>query len=69
MLKELRWLLLKERGNLDADHDARARLEEVLRLNKPLAVAYYLKKDLRQLWHQDGETSSASFLRDGSDAL
>jgi transposase len=28
------------------------RLQEALRLNEPLAMAYYLKEDLRQIWWQ-----------------
>jgi transposase len=39
VLKGARWLLLKSPENLDADKDEKARLEEALALNKPLATA------------------------------
>ena len=32
--------------------DERQRLEDALRLNTPLTMAYYLKEDLRQIWSQ-----------------
>ena len=41
---------MKNPGNLDADRDEPKRLEEALELNEPLAAAYYLKEELRQLW-------------------
>ena len=31
------------------------RLEKALKLNKPLAMAYYMKEDLRQIWDQPGK--------------
>ena len=55
--------LLKASGNLDPERDELARLKEALRLNKPLAVAYYLKEDLRQFWDQPGRLRRR-FLRD-----
>ncbi len=54
VLKGVRWLLLKLAENLDTERDERARLKEILRLNKPLALAYYMKEDLRQFWEQPG---------------
>src|SRR5271166_3195200 len=42
ILKGTRWLLLKNPENLDEDRNERQRLEEALRLNEPLALAYYL---------------------------
>ena len=50
VLKGTRWLLLKNPENLRDDRNERARLEEALSLNKPLATAYYMKEDLRLLW-------------------
>ena len=41
--------------NPDKRDDAKsepARLQEALDLNRPLAMAYYLKEDLRQIWQQ-----------------
>jgi transposase len=49
VLKGTRWLLLKNPENLDAQRHEHQRLEEALALNKPLATAYYLKEDLRQI--------------------
>src|SRR5271166_4775459 len=53
ILKGTRWLLLKNPDNLDPQRSERERLDEALRLNTPLATAYYLKEDLRQIWLQD----------------
>jgi transposase len=63
-LKGTRWLLLKNPGNLDASKNEHARLEEALRLNAPLATAYYLKEDLRQFWEQPNKPAARRFLRD-----
>lgn len=62
VLKGTRWLLLKNPENLDPDRDEPARLEEALRLNAPLATAYYLKEDLRQLWEQPNKRAAENFL-------
>jgi transposase len=62
VLKGTRWLLLKNRENLDAEKDEKRRLEEALALNKPLAVAYYLKEDLRRFWEQPGKRFATTFL-------
>ena len=49
VLKGIRWLLLKNPENLTQNDriDELARLREALKLNEPLAVAYYLKEQLR----------------------
>jgi transposase len=52
VLKGTRWLLLKNSYNLNEQKNEKERLEEALSLNKPLATAYYLKEDLRQVWSQ-----------------
>ena len=52
LLKGIRWLLLKNPDNLDDTKSERQRLERALKINKPLAIAYYLKEDLRQIWQQ-----------------
>jgi transposase len=62
VLKGVRWLLLKNPENLDADKDEKSRLEEALALNKPLATAYYLKEDLRRFWEQPGKRFATAFL-------
>jgi transposase len=64
LLKGTRWLLLKNPENLDPAKNERERLEEALRLNTPLATAYYLKEDLRQIWLQDNKRAARRVLRD-----
>lgn len=64
VLKGSRWLLLKAPQNLDPSRDEQARLDEALKLNEPLAVAYYLKEDLRQFWDQSDKTIADAFLTD-----
>lgn len=64
VLKGVRWLLLKLSENLDSERDEKARLKEALRLNKPLALAYYMKEDLRQFWEQPGKKYATFFLND-----
>jgi transposase len=62
VLKGTRWLLLKNPENLDPQKNEKQRLEEALKLNKPLATAYYLKEDLRQLWSQRNKKTAEGFL-------
>jgi transposase len=64
VLKGTRWLLLKNPENLNESRNERQRLEEALHLNKPLATAYYLKEDLRQLWEQEDKLHAEIFLDD-----
>ena len=64
VFKGTRWLLLKNPENLRADQNERQRLDAALNLNKPLATAYYLKEDLRQLWQKKDKGSAAVFLND-----
>jgi len=64
ILKGTRWLLLKNPENLDDERDERRRLDDALALNAPLAVAYYLKEDLRQIWHQTDKQTARRVLRD-----
>lgn len=63
-IKGTRWLLLKNPEHLDDKRHERTRLDEALRLNQPLATAYYLKEDLRQLWQQPGKRAAGKFLTD-----
>src|SRR3954470_11377124 len=60
--KGTRWLLLKAAENLDEKRDEKAKLKEALALNQSLAVAYYLKEDLRQFWEQPGKVFATAFL-------
>ena len=64
VLKGTRWLLLKRSENLDASHNEHERLEEALRLNAPLATAYYLKEELGEFWEQDDQEEAEAFLLD-----
>jgi transposase len=64
ILKGTRWLLLKNPENLDPARGERERLAQALRLNAPLATAYYLKEDLRQVWMQPGKRVARMVLRD-----
>ena len=62
VLKGTRWLLLKNPENLDPDREEPRRLKEALELNQPLATAYYMKEDLRQLWSQSDKQEAEAFL-------
>ena len=64
ILKGTRWLLLRNPENLDPQKKERQRLERALRLNEPLALAYYLKEDLRQIWMQPHKFAARLFLED-----
>lgn len=64
VLKGTRWLLLKNPENLDEAKDEKSRLEEALALNKSLALAYYMKDELRLFWEQAGKRFATAFLND-----
>jgi len=64
VLKGLRWLLLKFSGDLDDSKNERSRLMDALRLNQALAIAYYLKEDLAQIWQQRDKATADRFLTD-----
>jgi hypothetical protein len=64
VLKGTRWLLLKNQENLDDTRNERHCLEEALRLNQPLATAYYMKEDLGELWAQPSKRHAARFFDD-----
>ena len=64
LLKGTLWLLLKNPENLDPRKNERERLDEALRINHPLATAYYMKEDLRQFWEQPGKRTATRFLDD-----
>ena len=61
VLKGIRWLLLKNPENLDSTRDEYQRLQEALRINQPLATAYYLKEDLRQFWEQPNKRAATVY--------
>ena len=62
ILKGTRWLLLKNPENLNEQKGEIQHLEKALKLNKPLAKAYYLKEELRELWNQDNKEKALRFL-------
>jgi transposase len=64
VLKGTRWLLLKNPENLDDERSEFDRLMAALRLNQPLAIAYYLKEDLRQIWQQPNKRTARRVLKD-----
>jgi transposase len=64
ILKGTRWLLLKNSYKLNEEKNEKERLEEALNLNKPLATAYYLKEDLRQVWNQVCKSDAETILYD-----
>lgn len=64
VLKGTRWLILKRPENLDPKRNERKRLEEALRLNAPLAMAYYLKEELYEFWELEDYEEAETFLLD-----
>jgi transposase len=64
VLKGTRWLLLKNPENLDPKRNERERLEQALQLNQPLACAYYMKEDLRQIWNQTDKATAQAVFQD-----
>lgn len=60
VLKGTRWLLLRNNDNLT--DKAKQRLEEALKINQPLASAYYLKEELKLLWMQMSLEKALEFL-------
>ena len=62
VLKGTRWLLLMNPENLDHQRDEPKRLQAALKLNAPLATAYYLKEDLRELWQQPDWRTARKYL-------
>lgn len=64
VLKGTRWLLLKRSEHLDPSRREPERLQDALRLNEPLAIAYYLKDELNEIWEQDDEEAAQWLLMD-----
>jgi transposase len=62
VLKGTLWLLLKNSKNRNGDKGEQSGLKEALKLNQPLATAYYLKEDLRQFWKQESNAAAKKFL-------
>ena len=64
ILKGTLWLLLKNPENLDPLRNEKQRLQDALKLNTPLTIAYYLKEDLRQIWRQTNKANARRVLED-----
>jgi transposase len=72
VLKGTRWLILKNPENLSDEKGTgrykttseRERLEMALRINQPLATAYYMKEEFRHFWDQDDLAAATRFLDD-----
>lgn len=64
VLKGSKWLLLKNPEHLDEQKNEKQRLNLALALNKPLATAYYLKEDLRQIWSQKDKQTAGRVIED-----
>jgi len=62
LIKGTRWLLLKNSDNLNAEKSEMQRLAEALKVNQPLAAAYYLKEELQQLWLEPTLDAARKFL-------
>jgi transposase len=67
LIKGIRWLLLKNSESLDPKKREPQRLKRALDLNEPLAIVYYMKEDLRQLWMQGSKFQAQLFLEDWLD--
>ena len=67
VIKKSRWILLKNPENLNEERNEPERLREALRFNEPLATAYYMKEDLRQIWSQSDKAKASVFLDDWID--
>jgi transposase len=61
-IKGTRFLLLRNSKNLTDDQIPK--LDEALRLNEPLLLAWYLKEELRELWNQTSRKQMKAFLED-----
>ena len=55
---------MKNPENLDPQRNEWERLRDALDLNQPLALAYYLKEDLRQIWEQTSKATARYVLED-----
>ena len=53
VIKQSRWLLLRNRGNLQDNQ--RVRLDELLAANHPLMLVYLMKEQLKIMWYAPSE--------------
>ena len=70
VIKSSRWLLLRNRHNLDPAQAVR--LQELLQANQPLLTVYLLRDELRQLWfcrsQDDAEQAWQDWCRQARDS-
>src|SRR5664280_1895129 len=64
-IKGTRFLLLRNPKNLTGDQIPK--LDQALHLNEPLLLGWYLKEELRELWHQTTRKQMEAFLKDWCD--
>ncbi len=67
LLKGTRWLLLKNPKNLDEDRNEHKRLNDALAFNRPLALAYWMKEQLRMFWDQPNKAKAEAYLEEWCD--
>jgi len=63
VLKGTRWILLCN-GKDIFDDKFKSRLDNALKMNEPLAQAYYLKESMREIWTQITKQQAESVLND-----
>lgn len=64
VLKGTRWILIKNPDNLSKKYNEKEKLDEALKLNEPLAKAYYMKEELRQFWMQPSREDAEKLIED-----
>ena len=63
VIKRIRWLLLKNGEDIKTDA-AKKQLEDALKINEPLAKAYYLKEKITLVWGQLDKAAARAWLYD-----
>ena len=63
VIKGIRWLLLRNGEDIKTDA-AKKQLEEALKINEPLAKAYYLKEKIALVWGQLDKAAARAWLYD-----
>jgi transposase len=64
VIRSSKWVVLKNKENLSTDIKKEGKPSEVrqlqiaLKVNEPLATAYYLKEELKEIWRQDDKKSA-----------
>ena len=63
VIKGIRWLLLRNGEDIKTDA-AKKQLEDALKINEPLAKAYYLKEKITLVWGQLDKAAARAWLYD-----